>query len=59
MEFSIDQPSILATLRADYFLFLSQRIGHPRRGWKPDNPLFPFPDRLSSVFSARGEKANS
>jgi alpha-L-fucosidase 2 len=31
---------------------------------KPDevivvNPLFPFPDRLSSVFSALGEKANS
>jgi len=24
-----------------------------------DNPLFPFPDRLSSVFSALGEKANS
>ncbi|MFN5579339.1 MAG: hypothetical protein ACK49X_06955, partial [Akkermansiaceae bacterium] len=23
------------------------------------NPLFPFPDRLSSVFSALGEKANS
>jgi uncharacterized membrane protein YeiH len=22
-------------------------------------PLFPFPDRLSSVFSALGEKANS
>jgi hypothetical protein len=25
----------------------------------PDNPLFPFPDRLPSVFSALGEKANS
>jgi hypothetical protein len=25
MEFSMDQPSILATLRADYLLFLSQR----------------------------------
>ena len=24
-----------------------------------DNPLFPFPDRPSSVFSALGEKANS
>jgi hypothetical protein len=23
------------------------------------NPLFPFPDRLPSVFSALGEKANS
>ena len=26
MEFSMDQPSILATLRADYLLFLSQRL---------------------------------
>jgi hypothetical protein len=24
-----------------------------------DNPLFPFPDRLSSVVSVQGEKANS
>jgi len=24
-----------------------------------DNPLFPFPDRLTSVFSALDEKANS
>jgi hypothetical protein len=24
-----------------------------------DNPLFPFPDRLPSVFSALDEKANS
>jgi hypothetical protein len=24
-----------------------------------DNPLFPFPDRLSSVFFALSEKANS
>jgi hypothetical protein len=24
-----------------------------------DNPLFPFPERLFSVFSALGEKANS
>jgi hypothetical protein len=34
-------------------------------GWVPTsttfvvNPLFPFPDRLPSVFSALGEKANS
>ena len=28
--------------------------------WENDvNPLFPFPDRLSSLFSALGEKANS
>jgi len=26
---------------------------------QPANPLFPFPDRLSSVFTALGETANS
>jgi hypothetical protein len=36
--------------------------GHPDNAGISDegeNPLFPFPDRLSSVFSALGEKANS
>ncbi len=26
---------------------------------QPDNPLYPFPERLSSVFTALGETANS
>lgn len=36
MEFSMDQPSILATLRADYLLFLIQRLGMARRGEAPN-----------------------
>jgi hypothetical protein len=42
-------------LRSEYLMSVGTSVGE--RWWR--NPLFPFPDRLSSVFSALGEKANS
>jgi hypothetical protein len=47
------RPSNFSFLDFQHFSFYQKSPLFPR------NPLFPFPDRLSSVFSALGEKANS
>jgi len=53
------RPSVVASELGEMFLLEGELESARFFFEKAVNPLFPFPDRLPSVFSALGEKANS